>query len=84
MATARSWARLAEPPGRRGWSSAVKASMIWGASTQNTTVMTTSTTADSVTTAEMARQASRSDRVASRSTKTGMKVADSTPPRTMS
>ena len=42
----------------------VKASMISGAATQKTSVMATSTTTARVITAEMARQASRSDRVA--------------------
>ena len=58
--------------------------MIWGAISQNRTVINRSTTKATVTTAEMASQASRSLRVTRRSTKTGMKVADSTPPRTTS
>ena len=66
------------------WSSEVYAEMISGAQRKKTTLAPASTTTARVTTAEMARQASRSDRVARRSTKTGMNVADSTPPKMMS
>ena len=45
---------------------------------------TSSTTTDTVRTAEMDSKASRSLRLASRSTKTGMKVAERTPPSTTS
>ncbi len=48
------------------------------------TVAASSTTTVTVTTAEMASQASSARLVVSRPTKTGTKVADSTPPMTMS
>jgi len=47
-------------------------------------VVTTSTTIDTVITAEMDSKASSSRRLASWLTNTGMNVADSTPPSTMS
>ena len=83
MATACSWARLT-PRSPEEWPSDVKASMTAGAATKKTAVMTTRTTDERLTMAEMARQPSRVPRVDSQSTKTGMKVADSTPPRTTS
>ena len=55
-----------------------------GAATSAATVVTSSTTTDTVSTAEMESNASRSVLLASRSTKTGMKVAESTPPSTTS
>jgi hypothetical protein len=82
VATARSW--VSSRPCRVLWPNAVKASMTKGESSQKRTVAATSTTRARVTTAEMARQASAGERVARRSTNTGMKVADSTPPSTMS
>ncbi len=48
------------------------------------TEATSRTTTDTVTTAEIDSNASDSDLLASRSTKTGMKVADKMPPRTTS
>ena len=48
------------------------------------TVATSRTVTVTVTTAEMASQASSARRVVRWSTKTGTKVADSTPPMTMS
>ncbi len=55
-----------------------------GAANQKTTLAAASRTTDRLITAEIARQASLSDRVVRRSTNTGMKVADRTPPMTMS
>ena len=55
-----------------------------GAATSDATVVPRSTTTDTVSTAEMESKASRSVLLASRSTKTGMKVADRTPPSTTS
>ena len=55
-----------------------------GVSTKKATVATSSTTMVTVTTAEMASQASLPRRVVRRSTKTGTKVAERTPPITMS
>ena len=65
-------------------SSTVRASMRNGAATSAASVVTTSTPTDTVSTAEMESKASRSDLLDSRSTKTGMKVADRMPPSTMS
>ena len=70
-----------------GWadvSRAVSAVMKSGASTRASTVETTSTTPDTVRMDEMERKASRSLRLDSWATKTGMKVAERTPPSTMS
>ena len=55
-----------------------------GAATSAAIVVPRRTTTDTVSTAEMESKASRSDLLDSRSTKTGMKVADRTPPSTMS
>ncbi len=55
-----------------------------GVRTKKATVATTRTVAVTVTTAEMASQASLGDRVVSWETKTGTKVAARTPPMTMS
>ena len=55
-----------------------------GAATSAATVVTASTTTDTVSTAEMESKASRSVLLARRSTKTGMKVAERTPPSTTS
>ncbi len=55
-----------------------------GASTSAATVVVTSTTNDTVRMAEMDLNASSFLRLASWATKTGMNVADSTPPSTMS
>ncbi len=55
-----------------------------GARTKKAAVATTSTVTVTVTTAEMACHASLLRRVARWSTKTGTKVADRTPPITMS
>ena len=55
-----------------------------GAATSAATVVASRTTTDTVRTAEMESKASRSVLLASRSTKTGMKVAESTPPSTTS
>ena len=84
VATARSWSSPDDWTAEWVWSSAVNASITWPDSSQKMTVMATRTATDSVMTAEMARHASRSLRVASRSTNTGMNVAERTPPRTMS
>ena len=65
-------------------SSTVRASMRNGAATSAATVVTRRTTTETVSTAEMESKASRSDLLASRSTKTGMKVAERTPPSTTS
>ncbi len=82
VATARWSAREPVPP---CWGlSAVTVSISSGAANQNTTDATARRATDAVTTAEIARHASRPARVARRSTKTGMKVAESTPPRTTS
>ena len=48
------------------------------------TVVVKRTTTETVTTAEMDSKASGSERLESRSTKTGMNVAERTPPRTTS
>ena len=58
--------------------------MRYGAATSAATVVPSSTTTDTVSTAEMESKASRSVLLASRSTKTGMKVAERTPPSTTS
>ena len=58
--------------------------MMYGAATRAATVVESSTTTETVMTAEMDSNASRSARLARRSTKTGMNVADRTPPSTMS
>ncbi len=58
--------------------------MMYGAATRAATVVVARTVTDTVTTAEIESNASRSVRLASRSTKTGMKVAERTPPSTMS
>ena len=58
--------------------------MISGTANQKITLATASTAMVMVVTAEMARQASGPFRVDRRSTKTGTKVADRTPPSTMS
>ena len=55
-----------------------------GASTSAATVVVTRTTIETVRMAEMDLKASSSLRLASWATKTGMNVADSTPPSTMS
>ena len=55
-----------------------------GAATSAASVVTTRTPTDTVSTAEMESKASSSDLLDSRSTKTGMKVAERMPPRTMS
>ena len=79
MATRRSCAAWAE------WLSAVVASMMNGVERPGTPP-TRQRSRSSVTlvTAEMASQASSSSRVVRRWTKTGMNVADTTPPSTMS
>ena len=58
--------------------------MMYGAATSAATVVAARTMTDTVTTAEIDSKASRSLRLASRSTKTGMKVAERTPPSTTS
>ncbi len=58
--------------------------MMNGESTRNTTDAAAITINVTLVTAEMASQASSSVRVVRRWTKTGMNVADSTPPSTMS
>ena len=55
-----------------------------GAATSAAKVVTPSTATDTVSTAEMESKASRSVLLDSRSTKTGMKVADRMPPSTTS
>ena len=55
-----------------------------GAATSAARVVTPSTTTETVSTAEMESKASRSVLLDNRSTKTGMNVADSTPPSTTS
>ena len=55
-----------------------------GAATSAASVVPSRTTTDTVSTAEMESKASRSVLLDSRSTKTGMKVADRMPPSTMS
>ncbi len=65
-------------------SSAVSASMIQGAATSAARVVAPSTITDTVRTEEIDSYASRSGLFARRSTKTGMKVADRTPPSTTS
>ncbi len=78
VATTRSASAAAPlpPSSMRTW-------MIWGVRNQNTTLRPTRTAAMVVTTAETARSPSPSS-AASSSTKTGIKVADSTPPSTRS
>ena len=58
--------------------------MTKGVITKNTTVATPMTISVTLATAEIASHASSSLLVARRSTKTGMKVADTIPPSTMS
>jgi len=55
-----------------------------GASTRAATVVTPSTTSETVMTAEMESKASGSSRLDSWATNTGMKVAERMPPSTMS
>jgi hypothetical protein len=58
--------------------------MRYGAATSAAIVVVKRTTTETVMTEEMESKASRSERLARRSTKTGMNVADSTPPSTTS
>ena len=65
-------------------SRAVRPVMMSGANSSASTVEVASTTIDTVSTAEIDSKADSSSWVVRRWTKTGMKVADNTPPRTMS
>ncbi len=58
--------------------------MMAGAATSAATVVASRTTMETVTTAEIDSNASRSSRLARWSTKTGMNVAERTPPSTTS
>ena len=58
--------------------------MMYGAATSAARVVETRTTIETVRTAEIDSKASCSSRLDRRSTKTGMNVAERTPPRTTS